>query len=227
MSQRVWLYANLFGTSSIQSQIDVTKRLSLDAPVRYNVGQDHTPEWKYLNEKEDMFRPLYNQLDRYHTNPGGITSETAAALNNAIKHAHQLQDNEIYEEYVITDLYQLLFLEISKMMDAKTIIKKCRHCGRYFIVENLNMRYCSRIAEGEEQPCNIIGSKNTFDEKLKTELALKLYNRAYKTHYTRINGDTMTRANFDQWKKEAKDKLGETRTGELDITEFETWLKKR
>lgn len=226
MSQRVWLYANLFGTLSERSHIDVTKHLSLTAPVRYNAGQDHTPQWEYLNEKEDLFSPLYNKLGSYHTNPSDIKSETSAALNKAIKRACEIHDNEIHEEYMISNLYQLLFLEISKMIDANTIIRKCRHCGRYFVVENLNMRYCSRVTDGEDQPCNIIGSKNTFDEKLKTDPALKLYSKAYKTHYARINRDTFTKVNFSKWKEKAKVMLGEVRTGKLDISDFEMWLKK-
>lgn len=223
VSQRVWLYANIFSTSSERSVIE---HLSLTEPIRYNVGQDHTPQWEMCNRKEDIFEPLYGKLDKLHVNQNDIAPNTLTALNKAIEWARQLKSNEIYEEYEVTDLYQLLFLEILKMIKSNTIIRKCTHCGRYFIVDNLNMRYCSRIADGESKPCNIIGSKSAFDKKMKTDNALKLYNKAYKTHYARINGDTFTRDEFDRWKKEAKAKLDKVRDGKLCISEFEGWLKK-
>lgn len=223
VSQRVWLYANIFSTSTERSVIE---HLSLTKPIRYNVGQDNTPQWEMCNRKEDIFEPLYGKLDKLHVNQSNNVPDTQAALNIAIEWARQLKSNEIYEEYEVTDLYQLLYLEILKMIKSNTTIRKCSHCERYFIVENLNVRYCSRIADGENKPCNIIGSKSTFDKKMKTDEALKLYHKAYKTHYARINGDTFTRDKFDRWKKEAKAKLGIVREGKLCISEFEKWLKK-
>ncbi len=112
------------------------------------------------------------------------------------------------------------------MIEAKVKIRKCGHCRRYFVVTNLNMRYCSRIADGEEKPCNVVGSKSTFDDRVKSDEALKLYNRAYKTQYSRIKNGTITKAQFIEWKKSAKEKLDEVRNKNFDIGKFAEWLKK-
>lgn len=224
--QRVWLYATIFNTSSNRKEIHVTQNLSLIAPAKYDDDLEYTRQWKFTEEKENAFSSLDSKLVNFHANPSDITPKALTALNKAIECAGRIPSNEIHEEYKITDLYQLLFLEILKMIETNTIIRKCKHCGRYFIVTNLNMRYCFRIAEGEEKACNIIGSKNTFDNKLETDYLLKLYNRAYKTHYARINDDTFTKDAFSKWKKEAKVKLGEARAGILESSKFEKWLKK-
>ncbi|TCL58895.1 hypothetical protein EDD76_10565 [Kineothrix alysoides] len=224
--QRVWLYATIFNTSSNRKEIHVTQKLSLIAPAKYDDDLEYTQQWKFIEEKKNAFSSLDSKLINFHANPSDITQKALAALDKAIECAGQIPSNEIHKEYKITDLYQLLFLEILKMIETNTIIRKCKHCDRYFIVTNLNMRYCFRVAEGEEKACNIIGSKSTFDNKLETDYPLKLYNRAYKTHYKRINNDTFTRDAFSKWKKEAKEKLDEARAGILESSEFEKWLKK-
>ena len=120
---------------------------------------------------------------------------------------------------------QLLFLEILSMIDSNTSIKKCKNCGMYFIVKNLNMEYCDRIAAGEEKPCSTIGSKRTFEKKLQTDIPLKIYNRSYKTHYARVKNGIMTQSDFMTWCAEAKENLKKARNGELSVGDFDQWLK--
>ena len=230
-SQRVWLYANIFGSVSNRGGIGVTKRLSLTAPIRYYPGVDHTQQWEDINKIEDMFKQIRGNFNNLHINRDDISSKAQGALNEAIEHVKQLVDNEVCDEYEILDLHQLLFLEVLKMIETNTPIKKCKLCGRYFIVTNLNMEYCFHVADGEKKPCNIIGSKRIFDRKTnkdnpQRDEALILYQRAYKRKYARINIDTFTKSDFRNWKKQAKTKLDEVRGGMIVISEFEKWLKK-
>ena len=60
---------------------------------------------------------------------------------------------------------------------------------------------------------------------MKEEDALNIYNRAYKTHHARIRNGKMTKSDFCVWSAEAKQKLNEVRAGQLDIAEFQKWLK--
>lgn len=43
-------------------------------------------------------------------------------------------------------------------------------------------------------------------KKLEEDLPLKFYDRAYKTHYARINSGKMTKQEFFLWHQEAKEK---------------------
>lgn len=226
-AQRIWLYANIFGTAIGNSgDIAVVKHLSLIAPARDVAGEENSRRWKFYNKRKGLFGPIRDRLNDYHKSPDDISPEKLKVLTEAIEQAKLFSETGVCEEYEISDLYHLLFLEVLKMAEAGVQIRKCRHCGRYFVVTNLNMKYCFQVADGEESPCNIIGSKSAFDDKVESDLALKLYNRSYKTHYSRINGDTFTKDHFQKWKKEAKTKLGEVRNNQLDISKFEEWLKK-
>jgi hypothetical protein len=62
--------------------------------------------------------------------------------------------------------------------------------------------------------------------KVKAEPALEIYNRAHKTYSERVKNGAMTQNEFLVWRMEAKQRLGQVRGGELDIAEFEMWLKK-
>jgi hypothetical protein len=54
---------------------------------------------------------------------------------------------------------------------------------------------------------------------------MALYRKAYKTHFARIRGGSMTREEFDLWKAEATEKRGLAESSELDFGEYAAWLK--
>jgi hypothetical protein len=62
--------------------------------------------------------------------------------------------------------------------------------------------------------------------KVKTEAASKIYDRAHKTHSKRVKNGAMTQNEFLVWRMEAKHRLAQVEGGELNIAEFEMWLKK-
>ncbi|MDD2586837.1 MAG: DUF6076 domain-containing protein, partial [Bacteroides sp.] len=99
------------------------------------------------------------------------------------------------------------------------------HCGMYFVVNNLNVEYCDRVIDDEEKTCSEIGPKRSFQKKLEKDYPLKIYNRSYKTHYARVKKGRMSKSEFYNWYIEAKEKLALARNGELDINEYEKWLK--
>lgn len=77
------------------------------------------------------------------------------------------------------------------MILDETLIKKCRNCGKYFVVKNLNVEYCDRRINNDEESddyrtCSDVGPKLSYQKKLEEDLPLKFYSRAYKTHYARI-----------------------------------------
>ena len=217
MPQRIWLYSNIY-----QSDMEVIKKLSFRPPILYQSNHDYSLRTEYINKMYDLFKPLYG-LSIVDIDCDGVPPGKLNFLNDAVKYAKTITKTEVYEECEINNLHQLLYLEILSMIQANTDIRKCKHCGKYFIVTNRKIAYCDRTDERGDR-CSAVGSKCSFQKKLKTEYPLKIYNRAYKTHHARVQHGTMSRNDFLAWCDEAKENLNKVRAGELDIFIFEVWL---
>lgn len=143
---------------------------------------------------------------------------------SALSYLSQQKITTSFFHYEIDRLIQLLYLEIVSMINANIMVRKCKNCGKYFVVSNRKIAYCNRI-DPSGKCCSSIGSTRSFQQKLEHDEALKVYTRAYKTHYARVKKGTMSKSDFSKWCAEAKTKLEKARTGELDITDFQKWLK--
>ena len=73
--------------------------------------------------------------------------------------------------------------------------------------------------------CSAVGSKQSFQRKLENDEALRIYNRAYKTHHARIRSGKMKENHFSLWRMEAKEMLERVRAGELELGDFKKWVK--
>jgi len=218
--QRIWLYEDNFQ----KIEIDITRKVSFTELTEPLPNCDQSEE---VNDSKEMTCKFEFQcnLNDFHVNPNDISDEILAVLNHAIECATAVAKKEVYEEYVIDNLKQLLFLEIMSMIKTNTVIKKCKNCGLYYVVTNRKIEYCDRIVAGEEKTCYAIGSKRTFEKKLENDYPLKIYTRAYKKNHTRRQRGIMTYIGFEKWSREAKENLDKVRAEEMDIAEFEKWLK--
>ena len=66
----------------------------------------------------------------------------------------------------------------------------------------------------------VYGRKMTGDNS-----AAGLYRKAYKTHYARVNRGQMSNDEFESWKVRAQEKRDQAQAGELDMYDYEEWLK--
>jgi len=216
--QRSWMFGNICHITPI-----VPEQLSFIPNVKFH-GGDRSMEAEFARKRNDVFEPLYglNSENLFHD---GIPSNLMSQVSSAIEFSKEQTMKNFYEEYVITDLRQLLYLEVVRMIQSDEIIRKCKNCGKYFVINNRNRSYCDRIDETGEQ-CSAVGAKRSFQKKLEQDNALKIYNRAYKTHFARVKKGTMNRNDFKSWHTTSKDKLEQVRKGELDIASFQEWLKK-
>jgi len=222
LAQRTWLYGNMASYDSYRDT-KVVKHLSFKPDVSHGNDSQHE------NEPEDLFRNLYS-LKGYDSNDENTPSEIKEALKVATEYAKTISKADVYEEYEIENLHQLLYLEVLSMVQSETKIKKCRYCGMYFTFTDSKKTYCDRVIQGETKPCSAIGSQRTYKGQLETDYPLKIYNRAYKTRHARVSQDRkkkkMTQDEFRQWSDDAKTKLDEVREGKLELADFEVWLKK-
>lgn len=224
-SQRVWLFRNIFRSQFERLTTRVERRLSFSQDSQLEKCEDCNQDQK-TNQRENLssiFSELH-LLDSQKIENDGVPEELKESFCAAIDAAKEINPMQIYEEYEVTSLEQLLNIEIMSMIQNATMIRKCRNCGKYFVITNRNTAYCDRMDESGER-CSAIGPSRNFQKKMGEEEALKIYTRAYKTHFARVKKGTMDKKAFSEWCKEAKGKLEQVRAGLLDIADFQKWLK--
>lgn len=223
-SQRIWLFNNMFHAKYAYWNVNATRRLSFIQRPRFSDGGKNSQEVEQAKNLNEIFGSLQS-LDSRNIEISGVPEEAKYYFDLAIKAAKEIETVQISEEYEICSLMQLLYMEIMSMIQADTMIRKCRNCGKYFVVSNRKTAYCDRIDKSGER-CSAIGPSRNFQKKMGEEEALKIYTRAYKTHFARTKKGKMDKDTFSEWCNEAKQKLEQARAGELDIASFQEWLKK-
>ncbi|MDD4055985.1 MAG: DUF6076 domain-containing protein, partial [Bacteroides sp.] len=162
--QRAWVYGNVHSTVSDQPHMVVTKQISFKDPHSTGYASGYR-RLEYIGGIDHHFT-LFGDLQNYYKNQNNAPLEALDYLDRLIELAQRGYTEEIYEEYVVNSLDEVLFLEIYHMFLNQTAIKKCRHCGMYFVVNNLNVEYCDRVIDDEEKTCSEIGPKRSFQKKL-------------------------------------------------------------
>ena len=156
----------------------------------------------------------------------GIPPKLQSWLSLAIEKSKTEAHFGINQSYNIDDFMQLINLEILHLIKfQKKRIRRCRNCGKYFILNDLKRVYCDRKDESG-RTCSDIGSKLSFKEKKENDPALKLYNSAYKTHHARYKHGKLNKEELNVWREQAKKKLNKVKNGYLTLEEYQKWLKK-
>jgi hypothetical protein len=246
LEQRSRLYSNLFAFDRDLSSLTIVQRTAFSNPYKNKAKiiekmtkqfddilsavenatvEQVLPSIDEQNERQRYDLETSKLLAGVRDNSIDLAPDLHRDLQRAIDQAKAESDEALFEEYEVETLYQLLLLEMKQIMKSEAIVKRCRLCSRYFTTTNKNIDYCNNVMEGETQPCSEIGSTRAFLKKLDADYPLKIYNRAYKTHYARKTNGLMTDDQFTAWRDEAKERLELARAGRLDVTEFEVWLK--
>lgn len=223
LPQRAWMHSIIFQMEYHQPAFSIPVQRSYYRPLQFRCG-DRISEMEQARKLEDIFEPLY-QLGNISIGHNGIPADMMAHFSQAVELAKSQATSELYSEYQIDDLQALLHLEIMDMIQNDTMIRRCRRCGKYFVVNNRKVAYCDRVDMSGVR-CSAVGPQQNYQKKLEDDEPLKIYNRAYKTHFARVKKGTMSKDAFRLWYDEAKSKLAEVRKGNLDISDFQTWLKK-
>ena len=130
--------------------------------------------------------------------------------------------------YQCGSLEGILYLEFEKMLELDLKIKKCKNCGRYFILKgNYQTEYCDRVPDGETQTCQNICATAKYAQKVKNNPALALFNRAYKRYHARMKVRSVKPDAFKKWQYEAVVMREKCLNGEITAGEFEAWHKRK
>lgn len=128
-----------------------------------------------------------------------------------------------YEFHTVADV---LALEFSKMLESGTRIRKCRRCGKYFLMKgNYDTQYCSRIAPGETRKCNELAAKENYKRKAESNLALNVYSKYYRRYSARLKVNQIKEDEFKKWRYAAIMKRNECTDGKITIEELIDWME--
>jgi hypothetical protein len=130
--------------------------------------------------------------------------------------------------YRFSSTAEILELELGKILKNDIRFRKCKRCGRYFIMKgNYDTRYCSRIAEGETRSCQELAAQENYKKKMAENKALPIYSKYYKRYAARVRARQIKEADFKKWKYEALVKRDECSSGRITAEEYIEWMESR
>ena len=142
----------------------------------------------------------------------------------------------LFERMTFTRLLDFLYTDFFKGIMKSCVPKRCKLCGRYFLLEKgFHFEYCDGVFEGG-QTCREIGAARSFKEKTESNNVWKLHQRAYKKYYARVLKKTMSKPEFTAWADFAEKLRDETLPAylkakaekkEFDLSEYEAKLNER
>ena len=137
---------------------------------------------------------------------------------------------QFWADYFVSSFEECLFIEFVEVVKRRIVLKPCRNCGKLFVPKKSNSDYCHRIYTPDGRTCAEVGYSRTFARSVQNDELLLAYTRAYKAHYARVTkprkkARNMTKEEFQEWYREAKDKLDKARAGLIDPEEYKEWLK--
>lgn len=120
-----------------------------------------------------------------------------------------------------------LYTELFDGLETGFLPKKCRNCGKYFLLTSGYYNdFCDEIAPNEQyKTCKDVGARKKFDDKVKSDPIWLTYQRAYKTHYARVMKKKMSKFDFSDWTDMAIELRGKAIKGEISFKEFEKKIK--
>ena len=129
-------------------------------------------------------------------------------------------------QYSFSTLAEILELEFTKMLEFNVRFRKCKRCGKYFIMKgNYDTNYCDRIENGETRTCKEIAALENYKAKIADNKAIPIYNKYYKRYSARVKVRQIKEADFKKWKYQAMSKRDDCTDGIITPEEFTEWME--
>ena len=120
----------------------------------------------------------------------------------------------------------MLELDYTKMLEQKTRFRKCKRCGRCFIMKgNYETRYCDRVAPGKTRNCQELAAIKNYKSKTVDDKALKIYNKYYERFAARVKVRQIKEADFKKWQYKAMDMRDRCSDGDISTDEYVEWME--
>ena len=183
-----------------------------------SISQERNDEIRSMVRDKEMVKNLYSLT----SDEIDLDGEINAWLKEKEKSVMESEDN-FFHAYEINTFQELTSLQTRMLIENGATVKRCKNCGRHFIAEQINSDYCYRIAEGETQPCNIIGSNRTFARVLENDRCRMVHARTYKRMHARKKRGTIDQEKFDLWQRMSRQHIDDVKEGRWTEDEYEAW----
>lgn len=151
----------------------------LDKIPRMNIKIDD-----YHLHDDDIFEPVVKKSEI--TDPL-ISSLEKSCINLSFR-------------YQCIRIEDCLMEELFSLIKQNARVKKCKNCGKYFILKgDYGTEYCDRIPEGEKFTCKKLAAINARRNKVQSSPILKEYEKAYKRMYARLSNHKISNEEFRLW----------------------------
>ena len=125
-----------------------------------------------------------------------------------------------------SSIEDMLMFEFWEMLTKSVRFRKCKRCGRYFIMKgNYDTNYCDRVAKSESRNCQELAAQENYKKKMVDNAAIPLYQKYYKRYAARVRVRQIKEPDFKKWKYQAMTKRDECTDGKITLTKFEAWLE--
>lgn len=178
------------------------------------------------------------------TKDGKIDFEMIDKVNsdNITDHKEQLtliddvKDNraKIVTYTALCDFADLLYFEFTELLKQGLQIRKCKLCGKYFVLRSRHRTlFCDRSYAGK-RTCKQVGNKLEYDRKVASDPLLQEYERIYKLHHAQLDRDAQKESPaefgraknvFLKWSKQAQKRRKSYLSGKIDAREFQSWME--
>lgn len=178
--------------------------------------------WDYLNELSEGPDRWSAMLRYFHNRPLPVIRDIVLEdVPKVCKKKNQVFDM-VLNPCTPEDIWNYT---IPRHLYTNMVIRKCKRCGQFFVATGSgNPQCCDRVAPNEQLSCREIMLKELVREKNTNSKPHMLYNRTYKTMYSRLRSGTMSTEEFRVWNLQARIKRDYCAMGECSLEEFETWL---
>ena len=127
-----------------------------------------------------------------------------------------------------TDLSSICYAILEELSKTPNYpIKKCQNCGMYFIpTSKVDEIYCDYPKE-KSKSCRDLGAFQSYTERLKQNKAMGEYRRTYQQKFMQVRKNKNNKKlsqDFENWKKQAKEKINDMKKGKLTENEVYEWV---
>ena len=139
------------------------------------------------------------------------------------------QKLELHNVYTSKNLTSICFAVLDQVVRHENLqIKTCLNCGRYFIPNYRQSEiYCDLANVDQSLTCKEKGAGEQYRKNLENNKIQALYRRIYQQKFMiayRNKESKVIQKEFEQWKKEARDKINKVKKGKLTEDEVYNWL---
>lgn len=176
----------------------------------------------FLLESQNQLKSSYiNTNFNVHLMPIGTHKSDHTDIVNRIV-VDNVDVREVYDINSVTDWFRYEFISLFK---GNISYKKCSCCGRFFIPSGRSdSEYCDRINPEYNRLCKEIGATLTFTKRHENDAIHQAYTRAYRRMDSRKRSMYLSKKEFTEWSKTAREKRKLCEDGEISFDEFQAWL---